>query len=505
MPHSDTSQSHRPDILVFMSDQHTPYFSGYLGRNVDTPALDALVRDGVNFANTYTTCPLCVPARMSMLSGLMPYRTGIYGNNDTLPTTTPTFLHSLVAVGYETTLIGRMHFVGMDQRHGFTQRIAPDMTPLGWTFPTDKLRAQRGLLATTFADPGALGFVGGGESPVIHYDAMVIDKALAYLRKPHQKPQFILVGTYGSHFPYVSSPQLFRKYYARLRASESFGEVPPYMNPLLIARRVPVTADVARGSAAAYAGLVEQMDTQIGAVREAFTRFCTTRGTDRVFCYLSDHGDQVGDRSLFGKDTFFEKSIKIPMMFEGTNLASGISFGAATSILDIGPTLLSLAGAEPMTESDGVCLAESLYGKPPAAERVVLAEQVEGWVTSDDFHYARMAAQGDWKFFTYHGHEAHDVLFNTAADPLERRNLAENEPERFSRLQAAAAATGDPAKHEAWQRRKAVHLSWFRAYEDAVELDDTECWQGNPPSARGELEVSVTGQGVHPAGEQAGE
>ena len=58
------------DILIFMSDQHSPCYSGWLGGNVDTPNLDALAADGVRFDNAYTACPLCVPARMAMMSGL---------------------------------------------------------------------------------------------------------------------------------------------------------------------------------------------------------------------------------------------------------------------------------------------------------------------------------------------------------------------------------------------------------------------------------------------------
>ena len=488
----------QPDILVFMSDQHTSYFTGYKGYPVDTPVLDSMAAGGVSFDNTYTPCPLCVPARMAMMSTLMPFRTGIYGNDDTLPDITPTFLHPLVAAGYETVLAGRMHFVGADQRHGFTKRIAPDTTPVSWTRPVAKLRAERGPLVMTFADAGAVKIVGGGESPVLHYDSMVIEKTLEYLRQPHDKPQFILVGTYGPHFPYIATPQLFRKYYERVRESDLLEEIPGYMNPLLMGRRRPVKKDVARGCAAAYCGLIERMDGQIGQVREAFFRFCESRGTDPVFCYLSDHGDQAGDRGIFGKDTFFEKSVKVPMLFEGAGIAKGVSYSAAASILDLGPTVLSIAGAEPMTETDGASLQKSLQGLAPDPGRVVLSEQMEGWMTRDDFHYARMAAQGDWKFFTYAGYEAMDVLFNIAQDPKEMRNRIADEPELAAFLRAQAEATGNPAALEARQRRKAVHAEWFRAYEGAVGLDDTQRWQGNPPSARGQLEVSVTGQADPP-------
>lgn len=96
----------RPDILLFMSDQHAPQFMAGAEMEVDTPNLDALRREGTSFSEAYTACPLCVPARMAMLSGMRAARTGIFTNNDALPDTLPTFLHHLAAAGYETVLPG---------------------------------------------------------------------------------------------------------------------------------------------------------------------------------------------------------------------------------------------------------------------------------------------------------------------------------------------------------------------------------------------------------------
>ena len=87
------------DILIFMSDQHTPYFSGWMGHNVDTPNLDRLCREGTRFDESYTACPLCVPARMAMMSGQYPHRIGVFTNFDTFPNTQPSILHPLVEVG----------------------------------------------------------------------------------------------------------------------------------------------------------------------------------------------------------------------------------------------------------------------------------------------------------------------------------------------------------------------------------------------------------------------
>lgn len=133
-----------PDILVFLSDQHSPLFSSFAGGISRTPNMEELSQNGTTFTEAYTSCPLCVPARMSMLLGRLPSHSGIFTNFDAIPERNPTFLHALVGVGYETVLIGRMHFVGSNQRHGFTKRLVGDMTPVTWTRPVEKLAEERG-------------------------------------------------------------------------------------------------------------------------------------------------------------------------------------------------------------------------------------------------------------------------------------------------------------------------------------------------------------------------
>jgi choline-sulfatase len=149
-----------------------------------------------------------------MLLGKLPSKTGVFSNAGAIPESSATFLHSLVAAGYGTTLIGRMHFIGTNQRHGFTARLVGDMTPVTWNRPLEALARARGVFRTSYAEPGSLEVIGGGDSPVLRYDKDVIQAALEFLSKKHEKPQCILIGTYGPHFPYVAPPELFRKYRA---------------------------------------------------------------------------------------------------------------------------------------------------------------------------------------------------------------------------------------------------------------------------------------------------
>ena len=113
----------RPNLLYIHSDQHNPYVTGCYGDSlVETPHLDALAARGVVLDNTYCPSPICVPSRMSMLSGRYPSDNQVWTNSHMLDSATPTFAHAMGAGGYRPALIGRMHSVGPDQLHGYAER-----------------------------------------------------------------------------------------------------------------------------------------------------------------------------------------------------------------------------------------------------------------------------------------------------------------------------------------------------------------------------------------------
>ena len=436
------------DILIFMSDQHTPYYSGFYGlRCVDTPNLNRLSASGVTFDECYTVCPLCGPSRDSLLCGKRPAATGLF-HKSTLPDTTPTFLHNLVEQGYETVLVGRMHFIGRDQYHGFTKHIAADMTPVTWNynFARDALRRERGVYAKTdtFSGKGASSLAGGGTSPVLEFDRFVTDTALEYLSRPHDKPQLICVSIYGPHFPYVAPKALFEKYRDRVTLPETF-----YRDvdcDVLKSHQAPADEKMALACQAAYCGMVEHMDGLFGEVWDAFEGFCDRRGTKRAVFYLSDHGDQCGDRHIFGKETFYERSVKIPFIASGDRIQTGLRVETPVSIMDIGPTILEYTGAAPMYEADGVSVAPALIGEK-VPEHPVYSEymdRIDGgpffgpYDPNAAFCHSFMLREENYKYITYQGYESQDMIFNIEKDPEEEHNLAGSDPKLLERMRALA-------------------------------------------------------------------
>lgn len=491
-----------PDILMFMSDQHSPYFMGSYGDNVETPHLDRLKEEGADFTNCYTPCPLCVPARMAMLSGLRPARTGLF-TKCTLPDTMPTFLHYLVEQGYETTLVGRMHFTGKDQYHGFINHIGGDMTPVTCDYMAVRplLDKARGVYNQypVFAGNGGTALSGGGISPVYEYDEHILQTALDYLKEPHEKPQFLCVSTYGPHAPYVSPRELYEKYLAVEEVSKAFeGDV---FCELLKHFQGEMDEMVTKSCRAAYKGSVEHIDTIFGQVREAFEKFVSDRGNRKVICYTSDHGDQMGDRHIFGKETFYERSAKVPMIFAGDGIRPG-TVQENISLMDIGPTFVEMTGAREMEDIDGISFYPALkgekIGKHPVISEYMVRTDGKGFFGPYDpeavYSHGFMLKSGEYKYVVYEGYEQQEGLFHIGEDPDELTNLAETEPELLADLRARAKALRqDEMTHSNFKKQciaDELLCKYELAADDIMELDQMR-WQGGSEVSRNMPECYV--------------
>jgi len=468
------------DILVFLSDQHSGSLAGFAGDPVvRTPNLDKIAQMGTAFDSAYTSCPFCVPARMSLLSGQLPSRTGIFTNDGSLPSDQATFLHSLGAEGYETVLCGRMHFNGPDQRHGFTKRICGDITPLyAGDFSSYKERKEFG---PTFAEIGCLNIIGGGNSPTLEYDRYVINTALDYLRQEHEKPQCIFVGTYAPHFPYVAPPELYEYYLDKVMYPKTLSEGCNYDHPALKGKLTDMSEDTVLKVRAAYWGMVEFMDQNIGLVYDAWKEYLEKSGREGAFVYLSDHGDQAGERGLYGKKTFFEPSIRIPMVFQGSGIREGARIKDPCNIMDLGPTLCGLTGAAEPPEQDGKSLAAQLETGAEESGRVIYSEFVED--TPDKGKVpVRMVRKDKWKYISYAGYEDYDLLFNVEEDPYELKNVVGTCKAVAKEMKELLLTGWNPGEVMKAYELRERHFHLLKKWAKNAALDRTEQWSVTPES-----------------------
>lgn len=443
------------DILLYMSDQHSYRLQGYAGDPlVRTPNLDRLASEGVAMTNAMTACPLCVPARASMISGQLPSNNGVLFNFGSLPSDQATFLHCLNAAGYDTILCGRMHFVGPDQRHGYSSRIAGDRTPVFHNgVPAPKRPDGSPSRVTGYDENGSVRYIGAGDSPVLAYDRYVVQHALDYLAEDHERPQFITVGTYGPHFPYVAPPELYNYYYDKVNLSDVSDTFDG--GDALAGKMQEADPEVARAARAAYYGMVELQDRHIGAVYDAFQAYLKRTGREGIFLYVSDHGDMNGTHGYYGKQVFYDPAVHIPFLVQGAGIARGKTIDSPVSLLDVGPTVCELAGVEQLP-GDGKSLAPQLTDGTDDPDRMVVSE-LYTYLPDGRTSLGRMVKWKDWKYYAYSGLENDPHLYNCRQDPNEEHNVAADHPEIEEKMKAFADQykTYDQVMvHELWAMKQ---------------------------------------------------
>ncbi|MGB2234217.1 MAG: sulfatase-like hydrolase/transferase, partial [Candidatus Puniceispirillum sp.] len=128
----------KPNILIVMADQLAAQALSIYGHKIcKTPHLNRLAAQGVTFTNNYSNNPLCVPSRASMLTGKYSPEIRVYDNANEIASSLPTMPHYMRALGYETFLSGKMHFIGPDQLHGFDERLTTDVYPADFQWISD--------------------------------------------------------------------------------------------------------------------------------------------------------------------------------------------------------------------------------------------------------------------------------------------------------------------------------------------------------------------------------
>jgi len=424
--------SGRPNILVIMTDQHSKHFLGCEGNElVRTPHLDRLASEGVRFENAYCPAPLCVPSRMSFMTGRYPSGNRVWNNNAILNAGIPTWAHALGRAGYETSLIGRMHFMGPDQRHGFENRPIGEYSA-GWPGVAWKcdvpIRAPYYHGGSGQSRPDVME-AGRGRTTYQYMDEQIVDAACGYLEDHAEgsgRPFAAVVGLVLPHCPYIAPKEIFNYYYERIDVPDTDKDLAPAVKQFQRSRKIatPLTTKQIRVARAAYYGLCEYVDHLIGRVLTTLEE--TGFAEDTLVVYCSDHGEMAGEHGCWWKSIYYEGSAGVPLIVRWPGVTpAGAICGHVSNLVDLAPTLIEVAGAPELPATDGRSLAPSLRGNPrPDSSDETFSELCDhrgGHVPS------RMIRSGKWKLWQCLGEEGlPPVLFDLEQDPGEHHDLGRN-------------------------------------------------------------------------------
>lgn len=399
----------RPNLLYIMTDQQcADAFSAAGCADVRTPAIDSIARRGVRFTEAYCSNPLCVPARTSMLTGLMPQESGVTYNNLKLPVNASAFMGSVMSgAGYDCGYFGKWHVpvpVADKERHGFA----------------------------TIAHTAANGV-----------DSLAPDASIEFLRRSRSKP-FLLVssfvnphdicewarGTKGKDGPYVEPPSPAQC--PALPANFAITEHEPDVIRQVQARDSSAypTRDWSdekwRQYRFAYYRLIERVDAHIGRILDVLRETGQDRNT--VIIFASDHGDGNAAHHWNQKQVLYEESARVPFIVAapGTKAAGRVdSRHLVASCLDLIPTMCDYAGVTIPEGLKGLSLRAPAEGRMPKKWRDEVVAETEFCTFNKSYEIeGRLLRTGPWKYIAYSEGKLREQLFDMRTDRGEMRNLA---------------------------------------------------------------------------------
>src|SRR6266542_3142884 len=387
----------RPNILLITTDQQRYDCVGANGNPlITTPNLDRLATAGARFEQCYIQNPVCMPSRASLLTGRYCQNHGVRKNGAPLDPDQPNMAKALLAAGYHTASIGKIHLIphfGRDyeqphpsREYGFKTMInsdepgcyrdayirwverehpehldavrAPVPVPPGYEMPEQ-------YKAYPPAPAGGRGLLDGRrlDAPAeVSHSAWVATESIRFLREraagaaSGEEPFFLHAGIYAPHPP-LFAPEPYDTMYdpatlpLPLRREGELEDKPSHFRGGA-RRNLEVTDAEWQRAKAFYYGMVSLADAQIGRILAALDELGLAENTIVVF--TSDHGEALGDHYQTGKGpTNYDSIVRVPLIVRGPGVPAGRRVAGLVEHVDVAPTLLEAAGVESYTGMKG--------------------------------------------------------------------------------------------------------------------------------------------------------
>jgi len=447
----------RPNILLIYTDQQRWDAVGANGNaEIQTPQLDRLAAEGVNFDHCFVQNPVCMPSRISMLSGQYPSCTGITHMGVPVPQDLPTLPKYLAPYGYHTANIGKLHFLphaNRDHRephpdYGFhhleisdepgpyedayrawARRKAPEemarislgLPPatavwnktMGWRDPVT--HPEGGGSGGRFDNKGAIPFASRDD---LTHSAFVAEQTIQYLtQQSDARPFCCIAGFYSPHSPWVA-PQRFLDLY------DPEALTLPDFPPELQRPADRFTEAELRSARQGYYGMVSEVDHHVGRILDTLEQQGLADNT--VVIFTSDHGEWLGEHLKYGKGYPAHDMVsRVPLIVRGPAelVSAGRTHTGICEAVDILPTILDCAGMQLPPQLQGCSLTAVLQGSDEPVKQAALMEHT-GWKTLRTESH---------RFILREGGEEH--LYDLAAEFGEYRDVV-NEPSQAGALAA---------------------------------------------------------------------
>ncbi len=420
----------QPNLILITTDQQRFDAAGGTGPSwLRTPHFDDLRRQGITFSRAYADCPICVPSRATIMSGLSAQAHGMAKNGSMAEALTGATLPQLLGdAGYQTAAIGKMHFEPQRARYGFDEMILPADYYREMQRHGDDVQPMRHGLGQNELHP-TLATV--PESKTL--TSWIAEQCVEYIRERRDPTRpFFLWCSFSKPHPPFDPPEPYYSMYGRSDIavpvtsewSQSDAVPPAFARARQMANSDTLDPEVTRAMKAAYYGLVTQCDYNMGRIFAALGD--VGLWDDTMLLYTSDHGDFLGDHGASGKAFWHEGSAHVPFVLRPPKSwgqearRAGTVCDSLACLTDVLPTLVAAGGGEVPESVEGVDLLAVARGES------VPREWLEGFSTANGTGGAPSffaITDGRWKYIFY-PEGACEQLFDLQTDPLETRDLA---------------------------------------------------------------------------------
>ncbi len=458
----------RPNVLMIAIDDLNDWV-GCLGGHpqVKTPCIDALAARGTLFTNAHIQSPLCNPCRASLMTGLRPSTTGIYGLRPGIRDVEATrdavtLPQSLMAAGYFTFTCGKIY-------HGGS--IPPRLRSKEFHVwgPSYGIPRPKKKLVDTPAKMSAMDWGVFPEKDQQQGDWKIADAAIAQLESlPEDKPFFVACGFHLPHVPCFATQKWFDLYpeetlvLPRVKENDR-ADVPEfawYLHWKLPEPRLSWVKQAGqwKNLVRSYLACTSFVDSQVGRVLEGLE--ASGRADDTIVVLWSDHGWHLGEKAITGKNTLWHESTRVPLVFAGPGVSKGARCNRPAELLDIYPTLVELCDLPANDRLEGHSLVPQLKdaGAPRPWPAITTHNPGNHSVCSEHWRYIRYA-------------DGSEELYDLRADPHEWTNLAQSEDPKHAQV---------IREHARFLPEKSAPHAPGSAARILQKRGDTWYWEGEP-------------------------
>jgi len=424
----------KPNILWIMTDDERLDAIGAYGASwAQTPVADKLAKEGVRFQNAIATTPVCMPVRMSMLTGHYAHNTGIMANRGRLKIDFEPLTLLFHQAGYQVANFGKLHG---NMKSAFPIRGprpsygGPASSPKQLKKPFDPKKFNVINLPDFVIVSGAYPL------PQEQTEAgMTTQQVLKFIDTKLREPFFLRVSYIAPHSPVLApkpydtliEPQAIK---LDLPTEAELASKPHWEQNHLrpwVGSYGKLTESEIRQSWASYYGLASFVDKEMGRVITALDNKGLLANT--IIVFISDQGVEMGEHGFYMKRNFYEDTIKIPFIISwAKNISAGLVINEQVEIIDLLPTLLDMAGVKVLDHIDGKSAWSLIQGKTGKFREYTFSEinHLESQYDHFKINSGRriMVRSNEWKLiFWLDKTEPDGALYHLVRDPKERHNL----------------------------------------------------------------------------------